>query len=96
MQASSKKHRKVMLLWLVGDGVLRDDITALGIEDYRQSNFFGAVPKHKAQEIMLRSGCLLLPLKDRPAFRITVPSRFLTTWRPDVQLSLISVAKVLT
>jgi len=76
-------------LWLVGDGVLRDDITALvnRLKITDRVTFFGAVPKHKAQEIMLRAGCLLLPLKDRPAFRITVPSKvfdYMATGRPII------------
>ena len=49
--------------------------------------FFGALEKSKATEHMLRYGCLLLPLKDAPAFRLTVPSKvfdYMSIGRPII------------
>ena len=76
-KARESKIMSNAMLHIIGDGALLDEIKSLvlklGIE--KSVQFFGAVPKPKAIEMMSSAGCLLLPLKDAPAFRITVPSK---------------------
>lgn len=65
------------VLHIVGAGAVLDDVKILVAElnllDW--VNFFGPLPKDEALDKMHEAGCLLLPLKDAPAFRITVPSK---------------------
>ena len=64
-------------LYIVGDGAVLNDVKSLASELNLMNciKFFGALPKEVALDKMHEAGCLLLPLKDAPAFRITVPSK---------------------
>ena len=68
---------KASKMHIVGDGAVLNDVKSLSIELglFDCIKFFGALPKEEALKKMHESGCLLLPLKDAPAFRITVPSK---------------------
>ena len=77
--ASAKKRKSLSnsYLHILGDGTLIKNVkkiaSELGINKFIK--FFGSVPKSEAITLMSKAGCLLLPLKDAPAFRITVPSK---------------------
>lgn len=64
-------------LLVIGDGAIRREmegfVSELGIED--SVAFTGALPKPDAIARMRQAGCLLVPLKDSPAFNVTVPSK---------------------
>ncbi len=64
-------------LRLIGTGALERDLAelarTLGIAD--RVDFMGVRPKREALELMSRSGILLIPLVDSPAFDLTVPSK---------------------
>lgn len=64
-------------LHLIGDGALLESIKILvcDLKLEKSIKFFGAMPKDQATKEMSNAGCLLLPLKDAPAFRLTVPSK---------------------
>ena len=65
------------ILYIVGDGAVLNNVKSLASELNLMNciKFFGALPKELALDKMHEAGCLLLPLKDAPAFRITVPSK---------------------
>ena len=74
------KENEIMgdaVLHLIGDGALLESIKILvsDLELEKSIKFFGAMAKDQATKEMLNAGCLLLPLKDAPAFRLTVPSK---------------------
>ena len=75
--ARKDKDMKKLILYIVGDGALLNDIKLLAadLNLIDSVKFFGAITKDEALEKMSEAGCLLLPLKDAPAFRITVPSK---------------------
>ncbi len=65
------------MLRLIGTGALERDLAelarTLGIAD--RVDFMGVRPKREALDLMSRSGILLIPLVDSPAFDLTVPSK---------------------
>ena len=68
---------KTSFMHIVGDGAMLNEIKILAKElsVINHIKFFGALSKEDALNKMHEAGCLLLPLKDAPAFRITVPSK---------------------